>query len=190
MALNGGGKLKMRAPDWQNWLKDKEDCKNWIHNYLNKSILKKSKDDSRLHLKKAEHNLNFANWIKEAHKDSIKKFFHNETFYDWVVNIYYYAIYHAALALVSKQGFESKNHSATLCFLIWNNFHANQDIDVNDVSLVANSLQKEDIESIGYSKEIREKASYDVHKSFEASLANQMQENAVNFMNKIRGLLM
>jgi uncharacterized protein (UPF0332 family) len=179
----------MKAPDWKTWMKDKNDCKKWLDLYIAKGILRKSKDDSRLYLRKAEHNLGFANWIKERHKDSIKEFFNNETFYDWVVSIYYYSIYHSALALVSKQGFESKNHSATLCFLIWHNFYVRRNIAFEDVSLIANSLQKEDIESIGHAKEIRERASYNVHDSFEEKLAIQMQKNTIDFLNKIRRLL-
>jgi len=39
-----------------------------------------------------------------------------------------------------------------------------------DIILVANSLNKEDIETLGASKELRERASYDVHELFEKKL--------------------
>ena len=112
----------MKKPDWKIWMKNKEECKFWLDSYIKKEILKKSKDESRLYLKKTNHNLNLANWLLEKHAGK-SGIFIDDTFYDWVINIYYYAIYHAALALASKQGYSSKNHSATLCFLIYHNYH-------------------------------------------------------------------
>jgi len=179
----------MKAPDWKIWIKDRKECKKWLESYRKNKMLKQSIDDSRLYMKKAEHNLNFANWIKEQHKAGIKEFFGSETFYDWAVNIYYYSIYHSALALISREGFESKNHSATLCFLIYYHFHVDKDINQDEIHLIASSLEIGDIESLGYSKEIRERASYNVHEVFEEKLASQMQEQAVDFINKIRNLL-
>ena len=179
----------MRAPDWKTWMKNKQECKKWLENYVHRGILKVSEDDSKLHMKKAEHNLNFANWIKEEHKTQIKEFFNRETFYDWVINIYYYAVYHSALALISKEGYESKNHSATLCFLIYYHFHLSKSVSQEDIHLIASSLNKEEIESVGYSKEMRERAAYNVHESFEEKLANQMQEQTVIFINEIREIL-
>lgn len=179
----------MRKPDWKRWLKDKGECKLWLDNYIKKEILIKSYDESKLHLKKTNHNLNFANWIIEKHKDEIPKRFEKETFYDWVINIYYYAIYHSALALISNKGYKSKNHSATLCFLIYYCYHTLKELGTEDIELIMNSLNKEDIETLGISKELREKACYDVHELFEQNLAKQTGENATKFINKVRGIL-
>ena len=106
----------MKRPNWKLWLKNEQECKFWLDNYTKKNILRPSPDDSRLHLKRTDHNLTFANWIIEKHKNEIPEIFAKDTFYDWVISIYYYAIYHAALALMGKEGFTSKNHSATLAF--------------------------------------------------------------------------
>ena len=57
------------------------------------------------HLDKSNHNLNFV--------DSTK----NE-FNDWKVIGLYYALYHSSLALLANKGYISKNHTATLIFLI------------------------------------------------------------------------
>lgn len=179
----------MRKPDWKLWLKDKEECKSWLNDYIRKELLKKGADESRLHLRKTDHNLNLANWITERHKDEIPKLFGEENFYDWIINIYYYAIYHAALALVSREGYKSKNHSATLCFLIYHHHHLQKAINKEDVELIASSLNKEDIETVGISKELREKACYDVHETFEQKLAQHVRNQAVNFANKIKLLL-
>lgn len=179
----------MKKPDWRLWMKNKEECKLWLNNYIKRNILRKSSDDSQLHLRKTNHNLNFANWIIEKHKAEIPEVFGKETFYDWIINIYYYAIYHAASALVSKEGYKSKSHAATLCFLIYHHYHLQNALDEEDVELIATSLSKEDIEMVGFSKELREKACYDVHESFEQKLLENIRKQAINFINKIKSLL-
>lgn len=179
----------MKKPSWKLWIKNKEECKFWLDNYIQKKILKKGYDDSRLHLRRTDHNLIFANWIIEKHKEEIPEVFGEETFYDWVISIYYYAIYHSALALMSKEGFTSKNHSATLCFLIFHHYHLQKALAKEDVELIVSSLDREDIEAIGTSKELREKACYDIHESFEKQLARNIQEQAIDFVNKIKSLL-
>jgi len=176
----------MKRPNWKLWLKDKKECKFWLDSYIRKEILKKTKDESRLHIRKTDHNLVFANWIIEKHKDEIPETFGGDNFYDWVVSIYYYAIYHAALALMSKEGFTSKNHSATLAFLIYHHYHLQKALEMEDVELIASSLDQEDIETLGVSKELREKACYNVHEMFEKRLAEQIREQAVDFANKIK----
>ncbi len=187
--LNGGGYWKMRKPNWRKWLKDKEDCKFWLDRYIGNKVLQKKKDESQLYLRKTDHNLNFANWILEKHQDEIPEVFGDEAFYDWVVSIYYYAIYHAALSLISSDEYSSKNHSATLCFVIYHHYHLKKTLKEEDVELVADSLKKEDIEILGSSKELRERASYNVHEDFEKKLAEESREQAVEFVNKIKSLL-
>ena len=179
----------MKKPNWNFWLNDKKECKYWLDVYIKKRILKKTLDESKLHLRRTDHNLTFANWIIEKHKDEIPEVFGGDHFYDWVISIYYYAIYHAALALISKEGFTSKNHSATLCFLIYHHYHLQGALAKEEVELIASSLEKEDIETLGISKELREKACYNVHESFEKQLAEQIREQAVDFANKIKSLI-
>jgi uncharacterized protein (UPF0332 family) len=179
----------MKRPNWKLWLKDEKECKFWLDNYIKKKILKEVSDESKLYLKRTDHNLTFANWIIEKHKGEIPEVFGGDTFYDWVISIYYYAIYHAALALMSKEGYTSKNHSATLCFLIYHHYHLQNALAKEDVELIASSLEKEDIETLGTSKELREKACYNIHESFEKKLAEQIREEAVDFANKIKELL-
>jgi uncharacterized protein (UPF0332 family) len=175
----------MKKPDWKIWLKDKNECKFWLDSYMKKKIIRKVLDDSKLHIKKTDHNLIFANWIFEKHKDEIP-YTLKDNFYDWIISIYYYAIYHAALALMNKENFTSKNHSATLSFLIYHHYHLQKALEKEDVELIASSLNKEDIEALGFSKELREKACYDVHESFEKKLAEQIKEQTIDFVNKIK----
>lgn len=77
----------MKSPNWKIWLKDKNECKIWLNNYIKKKMLRKSSNDSKLHLKKADHNLIFANWIIEKHKDEIPEIFGNGKFYDLIMGI-------------------------------------------------------------------------------------------------------
>ena len=182
----------MKKPDWKLWVRDKKECKLWLDQYMKKKLLTKSGDESKLHLRKADHNLNFANWVVEKHRDEIPELFGKETFYDWVISIYYYAVYHAALALISQERCKSKSHSATLCFLIYYHYHSQKALDEEDVELVASSarpLDKEDIEALGYSKELRERACYDVHEVFERELSQQVREQTADFVNKIKALI-
>ena len=88
-----------------------------------------------------------------------------------------------------REGFTSKNHSATLAFLIYHHYHSQKALEKEEVELIASSLDREDIETLGVSKELREKACYDVHGHFEEKLVEQIREQAVDFANKIKLLL-
>jgi uncharacterized protein (UPF0332 family) len=176
----------MRKPDWKIWLIDRSECESWLTRYLEKGMLRKKEDESILHLKKADHNLVLANWILEKHRKEIPHAFGKETFYDWAVNMYYYAVYHAATAIVSREGYASNSHSATLCFLIFNHYHQKKVLDENDVLLIASSLDRKDIETIGFSKEMRERASYDVHATFEKTVAEMAREDTMQFIIKVK----
>lgn len=179
----------MKKPDWKIWIKNKKQCKTWLDSYIKRGVLKKADDDSNRYISKTNHNLNFANWIFDKHSNELLKDFPNERFYDWLITIYYYAMYHSALALISKKGFASKNHSATLCFLIYHYFHLQNSLNEEDLSILASSLSEEDIEIIGFSKELRERATYDVHESFEKELADKTRKEAITFINKIKSII-
>ncbi len=179
----------MRAPNWENWLKNKDDCKTWLDYYLKKGMLRKARLSQKDYLHKAQHNIDFANWVDEKHKDELPKLFGEERFYDWVISGYYYAIYHASLALISSKGHTSKSHYATLCAIIWFFHHENKHLDEEDIELLHHTMNKEDIEIIAETKELRERASYGVSGNFESSLVKKSRENAVYFLNKIREIL-
>ena len=59
---------------------------------------------------------------KKTNENELKELF-DENFYDWTINIYYYAVYHSSLALVSLLSYKSKSHMATLCFIIHHYYH-------------------------------------------------------------------
>ena len=69
------------------------------------------------HLEKAKHNLLF-----------FEKNIGDSQFNDWLIVTLYYALYHAVLALISKKGYSSKNHTASLVFLIKHYSQLKEDI--------------------------------------------------------------
>lgn len=178
----------MNKPDWKVWLNDKNECKEWLDKYLQTKVLKESEDNSKLHIIRADKNLIFANWILQKHNEEIPKTLKN-SFYNWAITIYYYALYHAALSLVNKKEFSSKSHFATLAFIIYNYYHLQKRIEQKEIALVGELLDKKDIEILGFSKNLREKACYGVSEIFEKSLAEQIKTESIDFINKIKFIL-
>jgi uncharacterized protein (UPF0332 family) len=177
----------VKKPDWRKWMGNKEECKLWLDNYIKKGMLVRSKREEKLYFGKSEHNLNFANWLN-GKQGELKRLF-DETFYDWVISSYYYAIYHSALALVSRLNYKSNSHSATLCFIIHRYFHGNKLLEKEHMELVADSIGREDVEAVASSKSLRERASYAVSETFEKQLADDIKKEAVKFLAKSRVIL-
>lgn len=180
----------MKKPDWKEWIKNRDECKRWFETYMKKGILKQGSLKPQAYVKKCLHNLDFTNWILGKHKDEIPKIFGKERFFDWVIVGYYYAVYHAALALIASKNLFSKSHSATLNALILHFYHEKK-IEKEDVEIVAESipLEREDIEIITETKEMRERASYNASAEFEESLVETAKENAIKFISKAREIL-
>ena len=172
-------------------LKDKKYCEEAFEFFLKKKIIKEDKLNAfKKHLDKSINNLEFANYILEEHNHSIKEKLKNKKFYDWCITIYYYAIYHSALALVSKAGFESKNHLATITALTLFYHHKDNIFNQEEIEFLLNSfsIEKEDINFILDTKDLRERASYGVE-SFEQRQAESLKIKTADFVNKCREIL-
>ncbi|HLC77411.1 MAG TPA: hypothetical protein VJH04_04375 [archaeon] len=182
----------MKKPDWRTWLRNKAECRKWYYYYRKNGMLKKTTFKPDNFMKKATHNMDFSNWVLEKHKDEIPAVFGSQKFYDWVIVGYYYAVYHASLALIASKRFESKSHFATLSAIILFFYHEKK-ISKEDVETVAESIgttiTKDDIEIIIDSKSLRERASYNVGYEFDEILVKRAQGNAVSFMQKARSVL-
>lgn len=179
----------MAAPDWRKWLTDKGSCKEWLDNYVRKGVLRKDRMGKELYMKKSRHNMDFAAWLIMKHDKEIPELFAGDNFYDWVINAYYYAIYHAAMALVSEKGYSSKSHSATLCAVTWFYYHQKRALERKDIEMVGEAIGSDDIEIIAKTKDMRERASYGVSESFEMALVESAKKNAVNFTAKAGSIL-
>ncbi|MBU3913338.1 MAG: hypothetical protein KKE50_04555 [Nanoarchaeota archaeon] len=173
-------------------IEEKEYCRDVFNFFINKEIIKKTNPALfEKHLNKSLNNLEFGNFVLSEHNYSIKKKLKGKSFYDWCVVIYYYAIYHAVLALISKAGFESKNHLASISALTYIYYHKKNLLNKEDIQMIIDNfnIKGEEIEFIANSKEMREKASYRVDEDFGIALAEDMRKKTVDFVNKIKMLL-
>lgn len=168
--------------NWEIWLKKKEVIESSFNFYLKKGLLKSEKEIKFLpisHLKKAEYNLEFINFLND-----------NEKFYDWIIIGCYYAIYHSTLALITKKGLSSKNHLATLCALIKFYYQSNKELTEDEIKLVSkSSLEKQEVSYFAYAKEQRETASYGISEEFNKAEAKDLLEKTIQFLNRTREIL-
>ena len=168
--------------NWEIWLENAEEVENSFNFYLKKELLNKEKEKEFLpisHLKKAEYNLKFVNFLSDSKK-----------FYDWIIVGCYYAIYHSALALITKKGFSSKNHLATLCALIKFYYIQEKNLTEEEIKLVStSSLEKQEVSYFAYAKEQRETASYGLSEEFNKKEAEELLKKTILFLNKAREIL-
>lgn len=176
---------------WQRWLSDKAELERDFRRYVQQEIIRKIEPSQRLsdfHKAKAFHNLDFANFTVK-NQENINKRLENETYHDWAIIISYYAMYHAALALLYKIGCKTSTHLATICALCKNFLEKPLDKkDIESMSLIL-ELNEEEINEIGKAKERRERASYSGSVSFERHLAEITLSDARRFINKAVDML-
>ena len=173
-------------------IEDREYCREVFNFFIRKGIIKKTNPALfEKYVKKSVDNLEFGNFVLSEHKYSIKKKLKGKSFYDWCVVIYYYAIYHAALALISKGGFESKNHLASISALTYIYYHKGNLLKKEDIQMIIDNfdIKGEEIEFMANSKELRERASYNADESFDLLIAKNLQEKAADFVNKVKEIL-
>ena len=178
--------MSYREEKYKIWLESRNECDNNFKLFIKKGIIIKITDRTswtKRYLEKAEHNLDFAALVTDFHKDVIK-----QTFYDWVTIAYYYAVYHAALALIANIGFKSKSHLATLCGIIIHYYHKNKNLDEKYIEILR-QIEKRNIEQFVETQDLRERASYGVSTDFEKGLALIAKKDAIEFINKTREIL-
>lgn len=176
---------------WQVWLENSnvldQDFKNYIRQYIVRKI-GPSISLSKIHMKKSYHNLDFANFTVK-NSVNINKRVDDETYYDWVIVIAYYAMYHAAMALLYQMGYKAGTHLATICVLCKECLGKTLERkDIENISVIL-ELNEEEIKEIGRAKERREKASYSGSMSFEKHLAEITLDDARKFINKVADIL-
>lgn len=154
-------------------------------------VIRKIVPNARLvevHLNKAFHNQDFAIFTLK-NQDKINKRLEEETYFDWVITISYYAMYHSAMALLYKLGYKTNNHLATICVLCKKCLGKTlEKQDIEKLSTIF-ELSEEEIKEIGRAKERRERASYSGSISFEKYLAEITLEDARRFINKVADIL-
>lgn len=104
---------------------------------------------------------------------------------EWVVITAYYAMYMAALSVLAKLGFRSKNHTAT-SIALEEFFVEKKLLDRKFLEILEKvRLQKEEIEELRRAKDRREIAQYSVTKRTTMELADETKEDAHKFVNRM-----
>jgi uncharacterized protein (UPF0332 family) len=170
-------------------INDKDYCKSIYNFYFKNNVIKTSEINFfKKHIDKSINNLLFANFLMEEHDYSIKQKLHGRKYYDWCINIYYYSLYHAALALLEKIKLKSKNHTATITALCFFYYHKNKLLNHEEIKLISR-INLDEINLILFAKELREKASYGVI-SFEKEQAEILKIKVIDFINKSKEILL
>jgi uncharacterized protein (UPF0332 family) len=141
-----------------------------------KHILKISSNNELVnsYLKKAKHNFNFYKTNKSNHE-----------FYDWLIVILYYSIYHCALALITNKKYSSKNHYATILILIKE--YGISKIEADLINKL--SINKNDAELYTNLKEDRHNASYQTNNLFNESIILTYEKQVLEFIQKTEEIL-
>ena len=106
-------------------------------------------------------------------------------FNDWLIVTLYYALYHSALALVTAKNYSSKNHKATLLFLIKHYPITEKEAElINDLS-----IKKEDAELYTALKKDRHSASYATKTLFTNEKINEYKTKIIEFMQKTEDII-
>jgi uncharacterized protein (UPF0332 family) len=159
------------------YYKDKKLLTSSIDKFIKQNLLRKKAFAKTLifaHLDKAKHNLRF------VHKNKS-----NEEFNDWTIVGLYYAAYHAALALVANKGHVSKNHEATLLFIIHE-----YSIDKKAIKIILDmAITKEEAEFYATLKEKRTQANYATNTLFRTEKVEEYLHGTINFINKVEEIV-
>ena len=145
------------------------------------------------YLTKSKNNLITLRILDELQDDKVFRKKYNipndYSTYEWVVICGYYAMYTAAISLLAKIGYRSKNHTATLCVL--EEFFVKKKILDEDILLLLKSamFQKEEIEKLSDARHKREIAQYSITKQTTKSIAEKIKKDAYDFINKCEEII-
>ena len=145
--------------------------------FIEKKQLRKINENKSLiisHIEKAKHNMAFFDINKNISQ-----------FNDWLIVTLYYALYHSALALVVNKNYISKNHSATILFLMKHYIISREEIRlIEDLS-----IGKEDAELYTELKNDRHNASYSTKILFTDEKIKYYKDKVINFILKAEGII-
>lgn len=167
-----------------------------INFYLKKKLLIKDESVMNLsekYLVKAKNNLFTLKILFELqdNKEFREKLSIPENYstYEWAVICGYYAMYSAALALVAKIGYRSKNHSSTI-LVLEEFFVKKKELDKESVNLLKNAnIRKQEIDELSEAKHKREIAQYSITKETTKKIAEEIKKDAYDFVGKVEELI-
>ncbi|MBS3076615.1 hypothetical protein J4481_02655 [Candidatus Pacearchaeota archaeon] len=144
------------------------------------------------YLEKARYNLETLDILNKINNQKIKellKISQNYEAQEWIVITGYYAMYSAALSLIAKIGFRSKNHSATIAILE-EYFVKRKILDEETYLLLKNaSLKKEEVQELSEARQKREIAQYSITKQTTKEIAEKIKKDAYSFVNKCEEII-
>ncbi|MBU2104819.1 MAG: HEPN domain-containing protein [Nanoarchaeota archaeon] len=170
--------------------------KRSIKFYIKRELLIKDESVKRLaneYLTKAKNNLITLKILSEIQDNKAfrKKLDIPENYstYEWIVITGYYAMYTAAISLLAKIGYRSKNHTATLCIL--EEFFVKKKILDQDILMLLKSamFHKEEIEKLSDARHKREIAQYSITKQTTKTIAEKIKKDAYDFINKCEEII-
>lgn len=150
---------------------------------------------TRNYLRNARHNLLVAKALLDLslNMDAKKLLSLPDRFqaYSWSIAIHYYAMYHAALSALAKQGYQSDDHKATTYALA-------------KLYVIKDLLEREALELFDQGKKILEEeyivtlddarkkgraARYSATTEYELNQAEKMRKDAVRFVNRLAEII-
>ncbi len=184
--------------------KRSEVLKRKIDRYLRKEQLFKEEEHKKLEkpfLTKSRKNFSVANLLfKISEQKDIRKLLNLASdfeIYDWVIIVSYYAMYTSALATLSKLGFKSKSHAATITVLEHHYITEEKDrnngksLEQKDIHKLvkAYTISEQLITKLIQTKTRRETAQYDATPSITREMAKTSLDDANEFITKIEEIL-
>ena len=131
---------------------------------------------ARQHIAKAEHNLKAIITFKK------------NGFSDWSASATFYSIYHGLLAILVKQGYESKNQECTfaLIYSLMKNNKINLDINlIKEINLLNHEEKHENPTVI----EVREAEQYGVNITLQDKTYERLLSLAKNALDQIKNII-
>lgn len=175
-----------------------EKLKKILNGYHKKGIIKHDLVASQFsagYLEKAYHDietskllLNISDKPELKTKLTISPHF---TAYDWVINMCYYSMYHAATAALSAIGLICENHTATIYALEYHYVYKLALLDETMINLILNvkKLEESYIENLLEAKRIRQNAQYVVGPEIGEKEAKGLVKDASLFIERIEELI-
>ena len=107
---------------------------------------------------------------------------------EWIVISAYYSMYMAALSILAKLGYKSKNHSATIIileeFLVKKQLLEKEYLEILDKI----KIKREEVEELNKVKDKREIAQYSVTKETTKNIAEETRKDAHKFVDRMEEL--
>jgi len=135
--------------------------------------IKPDKDEAKSHIQKALHNL-------EAVEHNIKGGFD-----DWAVSAAFYAMYHSALAVLYKIGYESRNQECTINALEYFIKTGKIKLDIKYIGMIRRTDELMGSDAKG----LREEFQYGTEVEVEDEILENIKDNAQEFVEAVRIVL-